>query len=167
MAPRSGPGNSDDEHFAQPDACGGSWGSGARRRVRVVGCRCDGRRRRTALPDEADPKHPPRGEYGGAPQSCWLSLHDYHQVAVAKSLHLPMLILQGDRDFQVSPELDFDAWKHALAGKRNVTFHLYRGLSHLFMPAPTKTLADYERAAHVDPQVISDIARWIEAQPVK
>ena len=67
----------------------------------------------------------------------------------------------------MSPELDFDAWKHALAGKRDVTFHLYPGLSHLFMSAPAKTLADYVKPAHVDPQVISDIANWIEAQPSK
>lgn len=98
-------------------------------------------------------------------QAYLLSLHDVHQLAEAKALTLPMLILQGANDFQVSPTLDFDAWKHALAGKPNVTFHLFPGLSHLFMPGPTRSPADYATAAHVDPAVISTIAKWIKAQP--
>ncbi|MGH8235138.1 MAG: serine aminopeptidase domain-containing protein [Rhodanobacteraceae bacterium] len=120
------------------------------------------------LLDKADPKNPPQGEFGGAPQTWWLSLHGYDQVAVAKSLQLPMLILQGGSDFQVSPKYDFDLWKQALAGKSNVTFHLYPGLSHLFTPAGrTMTSADYAKPAHVDPTVIQEIDKWIKAQPAK
>lgn len=119
-----------------------------------------------ALLDAANPAHPPTGTYAGAPQGWWLSLHDYHQLAVAESLALPMLILQGGRDFQVSPTLDFDRWKQALAGHANVTFHLYPGLGHLFRPAgKTGTVADYLQPGAVDPEVIGDIARWISAQP--
>ncbi|MGH8112190.1 MAG: alpha/beta fold hydrolase [Rhodanobacteraceae bacterium] len=119
-----------------------------------------------ALLAKADPKHPPTGTFEGIPQSYWLSLHDYDQVAVAKSLSVPMLILQGGGDFQVSPTQDFDAWKKALAGKTNVTFRLFPGLGHLFTPAgKTDTLADYDAPAHVDPKVIADIAHWIKAQP--
>lgn len=116
---------------------------------------------------EADPRHPPRGFFGGAPQSWWLSLHDYNQVAVAESLSLPMLIMQGGGDFQVSPKNDFDYWKKALAGRSDVTFRFYPGLSHLFTPAgKTGTTADYKNPAHVDPKVITDIADWIKAQPL-
>lgn len=119
-----------------------------------------------ALLAKAIPAAPPAGAYGGVPQSWWLSLHDYHQVAVAKKLSLPMLIAQGGGDFQVSPTHDFDAWKKALARKSNVTFRLFPGLSHLFTPAgKTLTPADYHVPAHVDPKVIADIARWIKAQP--
>jgi dienelactone hydrolase len=117
------------------------------------------------LLDSASPKLPPQGSFSGAPQSWWLSLHDYNQVAVAKSLRLPILILQGGSDFQVSPKRDFDAWKKALAGKPNVTFHLYPGLSHLFTPAgKTLTTADYKKPAKVDPNVILDMVSWITAQ---
>ncbi|HET7561778.1 MAG TPA: alpha/beta hydrolase [Rhodanobacteraceae bacterium] len=119
-----------------------------------------------ALLDKADPEHPPQGRFGPAPQSWWLSLHDYHQVAVAKALKQPLLIAQGGRDFQVSPTLDFDAWKQALASKPGVTFHLYPGLGHLFRPAgKSGTVADYVEPGAVDPQVIADIADWIKAQP--
>jgi dienelactone hydrolase len=124
------------------------------------------------LLDAANPAHPLKGSFELLPgrpvsQVYLLSLHDAHQVATAKALTLPVLILQGANDFQVSPELDFDAWKAALADKHNVTFHSYPGLSHLFMPGPTKSPADYAKPAHVDPEVIADIANWIKAQPAK
>lgn len=116
----------------------------------------------------ADPRHPPAGSFGAAPQGYWLSLRDYHQVAVAKALAMPMLLLQGGGDFQVSPTLDFARWQQELAGRPHVAFHLYPGLSHLFMPAgKTGTLADYMTPAHVDAQVIGDIAAWVKAQPAR
>ena len=121
-----------------------------------------------SLLDKADPKHPPAGAFGGAPQTWWFSLHEYDQVATAKALSMPILILQGGGDFQVSPTLDFDAWKRALAGRSNVTFHLYPGLGHLFTPAgKTMTTADYAKPANVAPEVIADIANWIKVQPAK
>ena len=113
-----------------------------------------------------DPRHPPAGSFAGVPQGYWLSLRDYRQVAVAKTLSMPMLFLQGGRDFQVSPTLDFARWQRELAGRPHTAFHLYPGLSHLFMPAgKTGTVADYEAPAHVDAQVAGDIAAWVEAQP--
>lgn len=118
-----------------------------------------------ALLAKADPQHPPDGSFSGAPQTWWLSLHDYDQVAAAKTLKMPMLFVQGGSDFQVSPIRDFDAWKTALAGWPNVTFRLFPGLSHLFTPAgKTLTPADYVKPAQVDPAVIALIARWVKAQ---
>lgn len=118
-----------------------------------------------ALLAKADAKHPPTGRFSGAPQSWWVSMHKYHQVAVAKSLARPLLILQGESDFQVSPSKDFGAWKRALANNANMTFRLYPGLSHLFMPAgKTRTVADYLDPANVDAAVVTDIASWINRQ---
>lgn len=108
----------------------------------------------------------PSGSFGGVPQSYWLSLHGYDQVAVAKTLPMPLLLLQGAGDFQVSPDADFSRWQQALAGRKNVAFHLYPGLSHLFMRAgPTGTIRDYDAPGHVDSQAIRDIADWIKGQP--
>lgn len=116
----------------------------------------------------ADPRHPPVGSFGGMPQRYWLSLHEVHQVEVAKKSSMPMLILQGGGDFQVSPTLDFSRWQQALAGRPQTDFHLYPGLSHLFMPAgKTETVADYRTPAHVDAKVIADIAAWVKAQPAR
>ncbi|RAO75945.1 hypothetical protein CA260_14925 [Dyella jiangningensis] len=110
-------------------------------------------------------KHP-TGSFEGVPQSYQLSLRDYDVVAVAKGLHVPLLLLQGGSDFQVSPQQDFARWQSALAGRPQVTFHRYDGLSHLFMPAGSSgTPADYQAPAHVDDQVIRDISNWVKAQP--
>ncbi|MDN5924646.1 MAG: lysophospholipase, partial [Xanthomonadales bacterium] len=117
------------------------------------------------LLDKADPQHPPAGKFGGVQQSWWLSLHDYHQLEVAKSLRRPLLLLQGDSDFQVSPSKDFEVWKRALADKSNATFHLYPGLGHLFSRAgKTGTVADYLEQRPTTPKVIADIGAWIKAQ---
>lgn len=116
----------------------------------------------------ADPQHPPTGSFGGIPQGYWLSLHEYRQVEVAKALSMPMLLLQGEGDFQVSPTLDFARWRQELANRPRTAFHLYPGLSHLFMPAgKTGTAADYNVPAHVDARVVGDIAAWVKAQPAR
>ncbi|GAB3792910.1 alpha/beta fold hydrolase [Dyella agri] len=113
----------------------------------------------------ADAQHPPAGAFAGLPQGYWLSLHDYDQVAAAKAVSMPILLLQGDGDFQVSPTLDFVRWQKQLAGRPHTAFRLYPGLSHLFMPAgSTGTLADYKTPARVDTQVVDDIAAWLKAR---
>lgn len=108
----------------------------------------------------------PAGEFMGGSQGYWQSWSQVEQVDTARSLSMPMLFLQGDSDFQVSPEHDFARWEAALAGKPQVTFQSYPGLSHLFTPAgKTGTIDDYARPEHVDARVIADIASWIKAQP--
>ncbi|MBN8922752.1 MAG: alpha/beta fold hydrolase [Rhodanobacter sp.] len=111
----------------------------------------------------------PAGAYGGMPQAYWLGWSRVDPLAEAKQLpSLPMLILQGGSDFQVSPTLDFAHWQQELAGRPHTAFHLYPGLSHLFMPAgATGTLADYKTPGHVDARVIGDIAAWVKAQPAR
>lgn len=52
-----------------------------------------------------------------------------------KTLNKPMLILQGDKDFHVSIEKDFNQYKELLKEKQNVTYKLYLNLNHLFMPS--------------------------------
>ncbi len=113
----------------------------------------------------ADPAHPPSGDFFHAPASYWLSLRNYHAIAVAEKLRQPMLILQGTRDYQVTPEHDFSRWQHAFAHSRRVTLREFPGLGHLFMPAGAPpSPADYEKAGHVDAQVIDTIAHWIATQ---
>lgn len=112
--------------------------------------------------------HPPTGTFGNLPQSWLWSMHTYHQVKVARSLTRPLLIVQGGADFQVSPTQDFEAWKHALGARDNVTFHLFPGLSHLFRKAgPTRTVADYLEAGATDGAVIDVIGQWIKAQAAR
>ena len=98
----------------------------------------------------------------GAPASYWLDLRGYEPATAAKSLKQPMLILQGERDYQVTMVDDFVRWKAALGDKKGVTFHTYPSLNHLFMTGEGKSLpAEYEKPGHVPVDVINDIAGWI------
>ncbi|MCD1295773.1 hypothetical protein CUJ83_12265 [Methanocella sp. CWC-04] len=98
----------------------------------------------------------------GIPAMYLMDLHRYHPAEVAKGLSLRMLILQGGRDYQVTPEVDFEGWKAALAGKENVTLKLYPELNHLFFAGEGRsTPQEYDIEGHVDAEVVHDIARWI------
>lgn len=47
----------------------------------------------------------------------------------------PILIMQGEKDFQVKVEKDFAAYQNLLKDKSNVTFKLYENLNHAFVPS--------------------------------
>jgi fermentation-respiration switch protein FrsA (DUF1100 family) len=99
----------------------------------------------------------------GAPPGYWLDLREHDPLAAARTLHLPLLILQGGRDYQVT-EVDFDGWKKALGTQPSVTFKLYPRLNHLFLPGEGKsTPAEYEHPDHVAEPVVTDIAGWLKA----
>ena len=101
---------------------------------------------------------------GVMPASYWLDLRGYHPTAVAGDLKIPILILQGGRDFQVPPPTNFAEWKTALAGHNNVTLKLYPDLNHLFIAGTGPSLPlEYQQPGHVDEQVVADIAAWISA----
>lgn len=98
----------------------------------------------------------------GAPDSYWLDLRGYDPPESAKFLKQRLLILQGERDYQVTMD-NFEAWKKALAGRPNVTLKTYSKLNHLFIEGEGKsTPAEYEKPGHVSAAVIADIAEWIK-----
>ena len=97
----------------------------------------------------------------GAPAAYWLDLRGYDPPVAARGVTAPMLILQGERDYQVTME-DFAKWKTALASKTNATFRSYPPLNHLFLAGSGKSLpAEYSVPGHVAEDVIADIVRWI------
>jgi len=73
----------------------------------------------------------------------------------------PVLIMQGEKDFQVFADKDFAQYQTLLSGKANITFKLYPDLNHLFIRSTTGTIDEYEIADHVDSTVLKDIADWI------
>lgn len=79
----------------------------------------------------------------------------------------PMLILQGELDFQATAALDFAGYRALLGHRENVTFKLYPGLNHAFVPALSdsilKAKQEYKTERHIGPEVIADIANWIRA----
>jgi dienelactone hydrolase len=104
---------------------------------------------------------PSRELIGGAPPSYWLDLRGYDPPAAASALAHPFLVLQGERDYQVTLA-DFARWRAALASRANVTLRSYPDLNHMFMRgAGPSQPSDYLTPGHVDPDVVADIARWI------
>ncbi len=94
----------------------------------------------------------------------WLDLRDYNPVQTAERLRIPILILQGGRDFLVTTQGDFDAWQSAFAHRRNVTLKDYPDLNHLFMFSTGPSMPmEYSKPGHVDEQVVTDVAAWISA----
>ena len=82
-------------------------------------------------------------------------------------LQKPILIMQGEKDFQVKVDQDFAAYQEMLQGKQNVTFRLYENLNHAFVPSVygniAKASAEYNVEQHIGEEVITDIANWILA----
>jgi len=98
----------------------------------------------------------------GASKGYWLDLKNYNPAAAASTLRQPMLILQGERDCQVSLKADFAAWRQELAGRKNVTLKSYPTLNHLFMEVEGQSTGrEYELAGHVSASVVNDIADWV------
>lgn len=100
----------------------------------------------------------------GMPAAYLLDLRGYQPAAVAASLDIPVLVLQGERDYQVSMA-DFDGWRKALAGREAATLKSYPSLNHLFMQGQGKsTPSEYAKEGHVAPEVIDDLAKWISSR---
>lgn len=104
----------------------------------------------------------------GFSASFWLDMRDYDPVSTAESLNKPMLILQGGRDYQVTVEDDLSRWKAGLGHRPDVTIRVYDSDNHLFFTGTgPSTPAEYEPAQHVDPTVVTDIAKWLTSNTFK
>ena len=98
--------------------------------------------------------------FAGAPAAYWVDLINRDPVETAQSLDLPFMILQGERDYQVTMD-DFAVWQDALTGD-NATFISYPALNHIFTTGEGPgSPADYAVAGNVPQEVITDIVNWI------
>jgi alpha-beta hydrolase superfamily lysophospholipase len=83
----------------------------------------------------------------GVPASWWLSQREYAPTEVAKQVAKPTLLLQGDRDFQVTANL-----------------RMLPGLNHLFQVGEgTPSPQEYAKPGHMSGAVVSTIADWVLA----
>lgn len=107
---------------------------------------------------------PMRG-LGGTSPKYWIDMNAPSPATVLKALKLPVLVLQGLRDYEM-PARHLDAWLAAVGPRNNLTVKRYETLSHTFtdgstVPGP----ADYSKEQRVNAQVITDLAQWIKSQP--
>ena len=122
---------------------------------RIRGLKAEAARVRAARPGDEGPP------FFGAPLSYWADLNAYDPAQAAASLTIPMLILQGDRDYQVTTE-DFDRFQSALQAHGNVACHLLPRLNHQFISGVGRsTPSEYEMAGHVDVEAIGLIAAFV------
>jgi dienelactone hydrolase len=97
----------------------------------------------------------------GVPAEYWLSLRGYEPATVAAGLPMRVLVLSGERDYQV-PAVDFEIWSKALAGKPTATLKRYPGLNHLFIEGTGKpNPEEYMKEGHVAAVVVEDVAEWV------
>ncbi|MBR5962037.1 MAG: alpha/beta fold hydrolase [Clostridia bacterium] len=95
-----------------------------------------------------------------APYWKWLAAYDILQAA--KEIDKPVLLLQGEEDYQVTMT-DFGIWQEAIGEKENWTLISYPGLIHLFITGQKAEGPNaYMKTEKVDEKVISDIAEFIE-----
>jgi dienelactone hydrolase len=106
-------------------------------------------------------KMPATQTFLNAPASYYYDLDARDEVAIARSLDVPILILHGSRDYQVIDE-DIRDWQNGLKGDAKVQVDTLPSLNHFFMAGQGKpTPAEYYAPGHVDAAVIATIASFI------
>jgi len=97
----------------------------------------------------------------GLPPKYWMDIKAYDPVAEAKTLGIPILVLQGGRDYQVTVS-EFEKWQSLLGSAGD--YKIYDDLNHLFMTGVGMSKPEeYTEAGKVSNQVILDIADWIKS----
>lgn len=94
------------------------------------------------------------------PASFWLSLQDYNPQKVAKKQGHPYLILNGERDYQVTPK-EAKKWKDGSKNKHSKTI-IYPKLNHMFFEGEGICIpSEYEKEGHLSEDVLKDVVNWI------
>lgn len=94
----------------------------------------------------------------------WFEQRDYQPAKTASLQKTPMLIMQGENDWQVSMK-QFNGWKDGLAGRSNVEYKSYPSVNHLLSEYNGLSMGlEYNNPAHVSPKIIDDMEQWVKKQ---
>lgn len=97
----------------------------------------------------------------GGYKAYWQSLKEYDQVDEARYIEEPVLLLQGEEDYQVTMT-DFEMWQDAFEGNDLWTFKSFKGLTHTMMPGSKNDgAASYNIPSHISSDVIQSIKEFI------
>lgn len=89
------------------------------------------------------------------------SIVDYDPAAEAEDMEMPVLVLQGEEDYQV-PMDNFKVWQETYGEKENWQFQSFPGLTHMFTEGKLENgPADYQGEKHIPEEVIDRIAEFI------
>lgn len=95
----------------------------------------------------------------------WKFLINYQAAAYYTKVHCPVLLLGGDKDFQVSNATDITVIASILKAHHNtnVETHLMPGLNHLFQHCKTCLLQEYGQLEETfSTEVLSIMADWLD-----
>lgn len=104
---------------------------------------------------------------GGTTLYYFREMGDHPVLGYLEKTGKPVLIMQGEKDFQVKADRDYAAFEEALKDRDNVSFRLYPGLNHVFVVSDGYNIAkankEYGTARKIPADVTDDIAAWIKA----
>lgn len=96
------------------------------------------------------------------PAYWWFEQKNYVPSELAKKQSGPLLILQGENDWQVLPK-HLDGWKQALKARDDVEYKSYPKVNHLLAEYNgISTGAEYYQPSNVSQEIIDDIAAWVK-----
>ena len=100
-------------------------------------------------------------------KSPWLHFFMSHDPgAVLERIDVPIFAMNGTLDVQVISTYELPVIERAVRrGGGTVLVQAYPGLNHLFQPATTGSVEEYDKIeTTIDPQVLEDISTWINTQ---
>lgn len=111
-------------------------------------------------------QNPPKDFQLGSPVF-WDSIRKINAAKMSKEQKTPLLIIQGERDFQVQSKIEIPFWKEQLKERDNVEYRLYPKLNHFFTEGDGELSKpdEYYSPANIPEYVIDDIANWVQGKP--
>ena len=98
----------------------------------------------------------------GAYKEYWRDLKEYNPIEIARKINKPVLVLQGERDYQVTIT-EYNLWKGVFGNNNNWSFISYPDLNHFMIKGEGKSGPnEYLVKGNVDENVINDIEKWIQ-----
>lgn len=89
---------------------------------------------------------------------------DYDPASAIAATHCPVMAINGTKDTQVTPELNFTVIERLLPKSKKNLLKKYEGLNHLFQHCTTGYVDEYAQIEDtISPEVLSDIAEWINS----
>lgn len=99
----------------------------------------------------------------GVPAEYWHDLAARDGIERSRHLNAPILILRGERDYQVT-EADLALWRSGIGTRANVTIETLPAANHLFMSGSGKpSPAEYATPGHVDRAVVERLSAFIKS----
>ncbi|MBA3663749.1 MAG: alpha/beta hydrolase [Bacteroidetes bacterium] len=100
----------------------------------------------------------------GAKPKYWLMDRNYKVLEEAKKLTLPVYLLQGGRDYNVT-KTDYDLWTNAMTGKPNFKSYWYEDLDHMFFEGLGKGKPeDAVKPNHVSKKITDKLVEIVTAK---